>query len=71
MRESRQRGNSGFLVILLVGVLVTAIALLGSDRAGSVEAGAAVETPEVAEAPPPFMGVLGKLGRSRGIELPQ
>lgn len=71
MRESAQRGNSGFLTIVLVGMMVTAIALLGSDPGASVEAGAEAQVQEVAEAPPQFMGALGRLGRSRGIELPQ
>ena len=69
MRSAETRGNLNFLALIMGGAVLMAAILLSTDPAASVEPG--METAQVAEGPPQFMGVLGQLGRSRGIDLPQ
>ena len=69
MQSAKTRGRLEFIVLVMSGAIVLGAILLGPDPAASVETRSG--TPRMAEASPPFMGALGELGRSRGIDLPQ
>lgn len=69
MQSAKTRGTVELIVMLAGGIIVLGAILLGPDPAASVETRSGV--PAVSEGPPTFMGALGELGRSRGIDLPQ